>query len=458
MLLSHTVYGQTFRFSSVKEVLAKANEYKSGDVLARVAAADNRERMAAKLTLAELTVADIRENPVVPYETDEVTRIIQDGLDDAEYRRLRGLTIGELRDKILSDETSGIDLLKMSRGMTSEVIAAVAKLMGNLDLMIASKKIEVTARCNTVIGGNGVFASRLQPNHPTDDIKGILSSLLDGLSYAVGDAVLGVNPAIDSVESTTAVLNLLQDVKTRYAVPTQICVLSHISTQMKALKAGAPTDLFFQSIAGSEKALGSFAASCDMLGEADDLIRKSRTANRLDNTGNYMYFETGQGSELSSDFHHGADQQTMESRCYGLARRYKPFLVNTVVGFIGPEYLYDGRQVIRAAHEDVFCGKMHGLPMGIDCCYTNHMSADQNDIDNLIVLAAAAGASYVMGVPQSDDIMLMYQSTGYHDIAAVRELLGLKPIEPFSAWAENLGILENGRLGKNAGNAAIFKL
>ncbi|MDD6263392.1 MAG: ethanolamine ammonia-lyase subunit EutB [Clostridiales bacterium] len=341
----------------------------------------------------------------------------------------------------------------MSRGLSSETIAAAAKLMGNLDLIYAANKIHPTAHCCTTIGRKGIFSSRVQPNHPTDSVKGVTASLLEGLSYASGDAVLGLNPAIDTVESTTAILRLLNDVKERYGIPTQICVLSHISTQIKAARSGAPMNLCFQSIAGSEKALNSFGTSAEMLAEGLAVMEEYSLAQGPD----YMYFETGQASELSSDANFGTDQQTMESRCYGLARHYHPFLVNTVVGFMGPEYLYDGKQIMRAALEDVFCGKMHGLPMGCDCCYTNHAQADQNDIDSLITVIGAAGCCYVMGVPSADDVMLMYQSTGFHDIQAVREILGLRPIPEFEAWAEKLGILENGKLGRNAGDLTIFE-
>ena len=452
MKLSCKLYGENWTFKSVKEVLAKANEPKSGDSLAGVAAENPRERMAAKLVLSELLVSDLRENPSVPYEEDEVTRIIQDDVDEEVYAKFRNMTIGELREWVLSYDTTSEMILAASKGLTSEVIAGAAKLMGNLDLIYGAKKIVTTAHCNTTIGGRGIFASRLQPNHPTDNVRGITSSLFEGLSYGAGDAVLGLNPAIDTVESTTAVLNLLYDVRTRYEIPTQICVLSHVSTQMKAARAGAPIDLCFQSIAGSEKALRSFGTGAAMLEEALELMEQVSKAEGPD----YMYFETGQASELSSDAHFGADQQTMESRCYGLARHYHPFLVNTVVGFMGPEYLYDGKQVIRAALEDVFCGKMHGLPMGCDCCYTNHMQAEQSDMDNLITIMGAAGCVYVMGIPQGDDIMLMYQTTGFHDIQSVREILGMRPIPEYERWAEKMGIMKDGRLTAIAGDPTIF--
>lgn len=452
MKLDTMLFSKKYTFGSVKEVLAKANEKKSGDTLAGIGAADAKERTAAKCVLSDLTVEEITNSPAVDYESDSVTRIVLDDLDQEQYNKIKRLTVGELRERILDNKLPGSEILALARGMSSEVIAALAKLMGNLDLMYVSRKLHITASCNTTIGEPGTFAARLQPNHPTDDVKGVTASLLEGLSYGAGDAVIGLNPAIDTVKSTTDILNLFNDVKTRLNIPTQICVLSHITTQMQALKQGAPMDLCFQSIAGSEKALASFGTDVDMLAEANELMRVHGTSKGP----NYMYFETRQGSELSSDSHNGADQLVMESRCYGLARHYKPFLVNTVVGFIGPEYIYDSKELIRAALEDNFCGHMHGLPMGCDICYTNHMKADQNDCDSLLVMLASAGCHYVMGIPQSDDVMLMYQSTSYHDIAAVREMLGLSPIQPFREWLESYGIWENGRLGPNAGNPGVF--
>lgn len=418
MKLETVLLGNRYKFSSIKEVLAKANEQKSGDSLAGIAAANAKERIAAKEVLSDLTVEEITAEPAVPANEDAVTRIILGDLDTKEYDKIKSLTIGELREAILDNMISGDEILKKARGMTSEVIAALAKLMGNLDLMYVSRKLHIEATCNTTIGKKGTFAVRLQPNHPTDNVKGVTASLLEGLSYGAGDAVLGLNPAIDNVKSTTDILNLFNDVKSRLKIPTQICVLSHITTQLKALKSGAPMDLCFQSIAGSEKALASFGTDVDMLAEANELMASKGTSIGP----NYMYFETGQGSELSSNSHNGADQLVMESRCYGLARHYNPFLVNTVVGFIGPD----------------------------------HMKADQNDSDSLLVMLASAGCHYVMSIPQSDDVMLMYQSTSYHDIAAIREMLGLSPIEEFKQWLEGYGIWENGHLGKNAGNPRIF--
>ncbi len=452
MILKATLLGKTYAFDNVKEVMAKANEPKSGDTLAGIAAADAKERIASKAVLSQLTVADITEHPAVPYEDDAVTRIILDDLDKEVYARWKNATIADLREWVLDSARTGAELLKLGRGLSSEVIAALAKLMGNLDLMYTARKLQVTAHCNTTIGTPGTFACRLQPNHPTDDVAGVTASLLEGLSYGIGDAVIGLNPAIDTVESTTAILNLFNDVKNRLEIPTQICVLSHITTQMQALQNGAPMDLLFQSIAGSEKGLSAFGTGVDMLAEAKQMMQELGTSRGP----NQLYFETGQGSELSSSSHNGADQVTMESRCYGLARHFSPYLVNTVVGFIGPEYIYDSKQLTRAALEDNFCGHLHGLPMGCDICYTNHMVADQNDADNLLVLLANAGCHYVIGVPQSDDVMLMYQSTSYHDVAATREMLGLHPIPEFERWCENHGILENGKLTPLAGQPGLL--
>lgn len=452
MILKATLLGKTYAFNSVKEVLAKANEPKSGDTLAGIAAADAKEHIAAKAVLSQLTVADITEHPAVPYEADDVTRIILDDLDKEVYARWKNTTIADLREWVLDNARTGAELLEVGRGLSSEVIAALAKLMGNLDLMYTARKLQITAHCNTTIGTPDTFACRLQPNHPTDDVSGVTASLLEGLSYGIGDAVIGLNPSIDTVESTTAILNLFNDVKNRLEIPTQICVLSHITTQMQALQNGAPMDLLFQSIAGSEKGLSAFGTGVNMLAEAKQMMQELGTSRGP----NQLYFETGQGSELSSSSHNGADQVTMESRCYGLARHFSPYLVNTVVGFIGPEYIYDSKQLTRAALEDNFCGHLHGLPMGCDICYTNHMVADQNDADNLLVLLANAGCHYVIGVPQSDDVMLMYQSTSYHDVAATREMLGLHPIPEFERWCENQGILENGKLTPLAGQPGLL--
>ena len=452
MLLKTRLFGKSFIFRDVKDVMAKANEEKSGDKLAGVAAENAEERTAAKVVLSQLTLHDLRENPAVPYEEDEVTRIIQDDVNEKIYKEIQNWSVGEFREWLLREETSSHDIARIGRGLTSEMVAAVAKLMSNTDLIYAGKKMHVTAHCNTTIGLPGTLSCRLQPNHTTDDPDGILASLLEGLSYGAGDAVLGLNPVDDSVESVSRVLKRFDEVRNRWRIPTQTCVLAHVTTQMKAIRNGLPADLIFQSIAGSQKANEAFGIDGKLIQEARDLALREGTA-----TGpNVMYFETGQGSELSSEGHHGADQLTMEARCYGFAKRFKPFLVNTVVGFIGPEYLYDARQVIRAGLEDHFMGKLSGLPMGCDACYTNHMKADQNDIENLMVLLTAAGCTYFMGIPHGDDIMLNYQTTGFHDTAAMREIFHLTAIPEFQLWLEQMGFVENGRLTKRAGDGSIL--
>lgn len=452
MTLKTILFGKTYAFCNIKEVLAKANEEKSGDRLAGIAAEDARERVAAKVVLANLTVHELRENPVVPYESDEVTRIIQDDLNERIYAEIQGLTLAELRHLILSEQSDGACLARLSRGLTSEVIAGVCKLMSNLDLIYAAKKMRVTAHCNTTIGLEGTLSCRLQPNHPTDDPDGILASLCEGLSFGAGDAVLGLNPAGESAEQTKRILERFEEIRQRFEIPTQTCVLAHVTTQMRALEQGAPADLIFQSIAGSQKGNEAFGFCADTISQAKQLALSRGTA-----TGpNVLYFETGQGSELSSEAHHGADQVTMEARCYGFARHFSPFLVNTVVGFIGPEYLYDARQVQRAGLEDHFMGKLSGVPMGCDACYTNHMKADQNDIENLAVLLAAAGCNYFMGIPHGDDVMLNYQTTGFRDTLALRELLGLSAIAPFQRWLEKMGFTENGKPTAKAGDGSVL--
>ena len=444
--------GQTFTFDSVKEVLAKANEEKSGDILAGVAAKSDIERIAAKEVLSQMTLAELRENPVVPYEEDDVTRMNQDGLNETIYGAMKAWTVADLREWILCGDTTEADIRRASKGLTAEMVAAVAKLMSNLDLIYGAAKVQVPARCNTTIGLRGTLATRLQPNHTTDNVEGITASLFEGLSYGCGDALLGLNPVNDTVSSLSEVLKRFDEVKNKFEIPTQICVLGHITTQVEAVKRGAPCDMIFQSIAGSEKGNRAFGFGTETVLEAKELLKKQGTAAG----NNVMYFETGQGSELSSDAHYGADQVTMEARCYAYARNFAPFMVNTVVGFIGPEYLYDSRQVIRAGLEDHFMGKLSGIPMGCDCCYTNHMLADQNDIENLALMLGAAGVNYILGVPTSDDIMLNYQTNAYHDVGAVREILGKRPIYEFECWLEKMGIMENGKLTKYAGDPTIF--
>ncbi|MGD8189834.1 ethanolamine ammonia-lyase subunit EutB [Brevibacillus ginsengisoli] len=452
MILKTKLFGRTYQFASIIDVLAKANEEKSGDRLAGVAATSAEERVAAKVVLSNLTLSDLRNNPVVPYETDEVTRIIQDDVNERIYDSIKNWSVEELREWILNENTTGEDIKRISRGLTSEMVAAVAKIMSNLDLIYGAKKIRITAKCNTTIGLEGTLACRLQPNHPTDDPDGILASLMEGLTYGVGDAVLGLNPVDDTAESVTRVLKKFEEMKNKWAIPTQTCVLAHVTTQMEAIRKGAPSDLIFQSIAGSEKGNEAFGFNAATIEEARQLALHQGTS-----TGpNVMYFETGQGSELSSDAHFGVDQVTMEARCYGFAKRFQPFLVNTVVGFIGPEFLYDSKQVMRAGLEDHFMGKLSGIPMGVDACYTNHMKADQNDIENLAVLLSAAGCNYFMGIPHGDDVMLNYQCTGYHDTATLRDLMGLRPIREFEQWMEKMGFIENGKLTKRAGDASVF--
>jgi ethanolamine ammonia-lyase large subunit len=452
MNLAATLRGTTYRFRDVKDVLAKANEEKSGDRLAGLAAASVSERVAAKRVLAELTLHDLHENPVVPPEKDAVTRLILDDLQRPVYQSLKSWTVAQLREYVLSDRTTGPELLRLSRGLSSEMIAACAKLMTNLDLISAARKIRVVVHATNTLGLEGRLSTRLQPNHPSDSIEGILASLRDGLSYGSGDAVIGVNPVTDNPEQTTAILNATGDFMRQWRIPTQNCCLAHVTTQMKALEAGAQLGLMFQSIAGTEKALRSFGVTLSLLGEAHDMTQKLGQVMGP----NVMYFETGQGSALSADAHEGADQMTLEARNYGLARHYHPFLVNTVVGFIGPEYLYDARQITRAGLEDHFMGKLHGIPMGCDACYTNHADADQNDLESLEVLLATAGCNFFMGLPMGDDVMLNYQSTSFHDGAALRQVLGLRPAPEFEAWLEEMGIMENGKLTTRAGDASLF--
>ena len=450
MKLKTTLLGTTYEFKSLKEVMAKANEEKTGDALAGLAAGNAKERVAAKVVLSAVTLGELRNHPAVPYEEDEVTRIIQDDVNEAVYEKIKGWTVSQLREWILSDETTEAEIKKVSRGLTSEMVAAVCKLMSNLDLIYAGQKITVTAHCNTTIGLRGTLSCRLQPNHTTDDPDGITASALEGLSWGAGDAVIGLNPVTDSPEQVGKILRRFQEIKEHWQIPTQICVLAHVTAQMKAVKQGAPCDLIFQSIAGSQKGNEAFGFSGETLEQARQLMLKQGTAEGP----NVMYFETGQGSELSSNAHFDTDQVTMEARCYGFARRYQPFLVNTVVGFIGPEYLYDARQVTRAGLEDHFMGKLTGIPMGCDCCYTNHMKADQNDIENLASLLTMAGCNYFMGIPHGDDIMLNYQTTGFRETAALRQITGKTAIPEFQQWLERMGFLENGRLTGKTGDGS----
>ncbi len=452
MNLDTIIREHKYQFQSVKQVLNYASEPKSGDRLAGISANSKEERIAAKKVLSQLTIKDLRENPSVPYEEDFVTRIIENDISEDIYEIWKDKTLGELREWLLLEETKSEEILNVSKALTSEAISGVSKLMSNLDLVYVSSKIHIQATCNTTIGGENVLACRLQPNHPLDDPKGVLASVLEGLSYGAGDAVLGLNPAIDSVESTMAIWEILNEVKEIYEIPTQTCVLSHVTTQMEGIRRGGKADLCFQSIAGSQAACEAFGINDDLLEQAKQLFLTKGSAKGP----NVMYFETGQGSELSSSAHFQTDQVTMECRCYGLARHYDPFLVNTVVGFMGPEYIYDTKELTRASLEDVFNGHMHGLPMGCDICYTNHMPVDQNDVETLLVLLASAGCHFVMGLPQGDDIMLMYQSTGFHDVATVRNVVHKQPIYEFQQWLEHWGFLENGHSGPNMGNPKVL--
>lgn len=452
MRLATTLLGKTHSFSTLKEVMAKASEPKSGDQLAGVAADDERERVAAKLVLAEVTLGELREHPAVPYELDEVTRVIEDCLDDAVFQRIRGWTVGQLREWILEDSTTGEDLRRIGPALTPEMVASVAKLMSNLDLIVAGRKVRVVAQANNTFGLEGRFSSRLQPNDPLDDPEAILAVTREGLSYGNGDAVIGINPSTDSVESCYELLNVTKDLMRRHRVPTQNCVLAHVTIQMQALERGAPLDLMFQSIAGSEKANQGFGISVRLLDEAQQMAAELGTAVGP----NRMYFETGQGSALSSDAHFGSDQLTMEARAYGLARRYAPFLLNSVVGFIGPEYLFDGPQITRAGLEDHFCGKLLGVSMGCDVCYTNHARTDQNQLESLAVVLATAGCNYFMGLPLGDDVMLNYESSSFHDNAAVRELLGFKPTPEFEQWMEEVGLTRDGKRTARFGDPSVF--
>jgi len=450
MILKTTLLGKTYAFRDVKEVLAKANEEKAGDRLAGIAAETAAERVAAKVVLSELTLSDLRGNPVVPPETDEISRIQEEDLDKAAFERVKSLTVGEFREFLL--KMPGKEIQSLSKGFTAEMVAASAKLMGNMDLVNVARKLVVTATCNTTVGGPGIFAGRVQPNNAKDDMDGIMASTLEGLSYASGDAVVGLNPVTDSVDMVITALGKFRDLLDDFQIPSQNCVLAHVTTQMEALRRGARMDLMFQSLAGTEAANRGFGIDVAMMDEAYALMGEKKASQGS----NYMYFETGQGSELSLESHHGADQVTLEARCYAFARRYRPFLVNTVVGFIGPEYLYDGKQTIRAGLEDHYMGKLMGLPMGVDCCHTNHMASDQNDSDNLALLVAAAGCVYIMGIPVADDVMLMNQTTSFHDIATIREVLGKRPVPEFEMAMERLGIMEDGHLTDRAGDLSIF--
>ncbi|NUW60786.1 ethanolamine ammonia-lyase subunit EutB [Cronobacter muytjensii] len=433
-----TLTHSTYQFDSLKTLLAKATPARSGDVLAGVAAQSAAERMAAKMALADVPLRDILDNPVIPYEEDEVTRLIIDTHDRDAFAPVSHLTVGDFRDWLLDESTTSETLTRVAPGITPEMAAAVSKLMRNQDLILAASKCRVVTRFRNTIGLPGHLSVRLQPNHPTDDLRGIAASMLDGLFYGSGDAVVGINPASDSLPVLERLNYMLDDVISRFEIPTQSCVLTHVTNTLQLIERGAPVDLVFQSVAGTETANSGFGISLALLKEAHEAALSLGRGTLGDNV---MYFETGQGSCLSSNAHHGVDQQTCEARAYAVARHFKPLLVNTVVGFIGPEYLYDGKQIIRAGLEDHFCGKLMGLPLGCDVCYTNHAEADQDDMDTLLTLLATAGLTFLIGVPGADDIMLNYQSTSFHDALYIRRLLGLKHAPEFAAWLEKMQII-----------------
>jgi ethanolamine ammonia-lyase large subunit len=434
-----------FSFSDLRELFSKANEEKSGDQLAGLAAQSESERVAAKRQLAELTLAEIVARPLIDPSEDDVSRLILDSLDQEAFGKIKAMTVGEFREQLLDDATNPAGLKQLQWAITPEIAAAVTKIMSNKDLVLVAAKIRNVTRCRNTMGEPGVLGIRLQPNHPADDIGGILLSAFEGLLYGCGDAVIGVNPASDSVETTCAILQALRRLVDAYQVPTQTCCLAHVTTQLAAMERGAPVDLLFQSIAGTQAANRSFGITLEMIREGRErVLEHHRRRDDPWKGDNVMYFETGQGSALSAEAHHGVDQLTLEARAYGVARCFDPFLVNSVIGFIGPEYLHDERQIIRAGLEDHFMGKLLGLPMGCDVCYTNHADADQNSADNLLLLLAAAGCNYFMGVPCSDDVMLNYQSTSYHDALAARRLFKLKPASEFLAWLEATEIYRDG--------------
>ncbi|MFF4270265.1 ethanolamine ammonia-lyase subunit EutB [Streptomyces sp. NPDC001536] len=437
MSYTSTLGGERHRFDSLTGLLAAASPERSGDHLAGLAATSARQRVAARWALAEVPLTTFLTEPLIPYETDDVTRLILDTHDTEAFAPVAGLTVGEFREWLLTADAPA--LTAVAPGLTPEMVAAVSKLMGNADLVAVARKVRVVTAFRSTIGLPGRLATRLQPNHPTDDPAGVAAALLDGLLLGSGDAVIGINPATDSPKAVRDLLDLLDGVIQRYAIPTQSCVLCHVTTSVDLMERGAPVDLVFQSIAGTQAANASFGVTLALLDEAHEAALKLErgTVGR-----NVMYFETGQGAALSADAHHGVDQQTVEARAYAVARRYDPLLVNTVVGFIGPEYLYDGRQILRAALEDHFCGKLLGLPMGLDICYTNHADADDDDVATMLTMLGVAGASFVICTPGGDDIMLNYQSASYHDALYLREVLGLRPAPEFEAWLESMGLLD----------------
>jgi ethanolamine ammonia-lyase large subunit len=434
----HTLGTTTFRFPDLRTLMARATPARSGDYLAGIAAASAEERVAAQIALAQVPLRGFLDEQVVPYEQDEVTRLILDHHDAHAFEPIAHLTVGEFRDWLLSYEIEGDALGAIAPGLTPEMVAAVCKIMRVQDMVVVARKTRVVTRFRNTLGLPARLSSRLQPNHPTDDPKGIAASILDGLLYGCGDAVIGINPATDNLAQVGKLLRMLDEIIRAYDIPTQSCVLTHVTTTMRAMEQGAPVDLVFQSIGGTEATNHSFGVSATLLQEANDAARALRRGRTGDNV---MYFETGQGSALSANAHHGVDQQTLEARAYGLARLYRPLLVNSVVGFIGPEYL-NGKEIVRAGVEDHFCGKLLGVPMGIDVCYTNHADAEQDDMDTLLTLLGAAGVNYIMGVPGADDIMLNYQSTSFHDALYLRQVFGLKPAPEFEDWLVRMGVFD----------------
>ena len=444
MAYAHAVGANRFAFPDLRTLLAKAGPMRSGDLLAGVAADSEAERMAAKLALADLPLRRFLQEPVISPDDDEVSRLILSQHNEAAFAPIAHLTVGEFRNWLLSEATTGQTLRDLTWGLTPEMVAAVSKLMRNQDLVVAARKCRVVSAFRTTIGLPGRMAVRLQPNHPTDDPRGVLASVLDGLMYGCGDAVIGINPVGDNLPGIVSLLRMLDDIRQRFEIPTQSCVLTHVTQTIKAIEMGAPVDLVFQSIAGTQKANEGFGISLALLDEAADAVQSLKRGTVGNNA---MYFETGQGSALSANAHHGVDQQTCEARAYAVARRYAPLLSNTVVGFIGPEYLYDGKQIVRAGLEDHFCGKLLGVPMGCDICYTNHAEADQDDMDNLLTMLGVAGVNFIMGVPGADDVMLNYQSTSFHDALYLRDVLGLKRAPEFEAWLERMQVTDrHGRL------------
>ncbi|TDV72017.1 ethanolamine ammonia-lyase subunit EutB [Pseudomonas sp. LP_7_YM] len=456
MSFAHSIGGMVWRFDSLRELMAKASPARSGDFLAEVAASSDAERAAAQMALADVPLKRFLNEMLIPYEEDEVTRLIVDSHDRAAFSTVSHLTVGGFRDWLLGDDATGASLKALAPGLTPEMAAAVSKIMRVQDLVLVSQKIRVVTRFRNTVGLRGRMSTRLQPNHPTDDPAGIAASVLDGLLYGNGDAMIGINPATDSVSAISELLKMLDGVIRHYDIPTQACVLTHVTSSVTAIEKGVPVDLVFQSITGTEQANSSFGISLEILREG---YEAGLSLNRGPLGNNLMYFETGQGSALSANAHHGVDQQTCEARAYAVARHFNPFLVNTVVGFIGPEYLYNGKQIIRAGLEDHFCGKLLGVPMGCDICYTNHAEADQDDMDVLLTLLGVAGINFIMGIPGSDDVMLNYQTTSFHDALYARKTLGLRPAPEFEAWLTRMDILrqDDGGVRLGQGVPPLFR-